>query len=66
MRGFSTAVWKRSLRARSHGQLDQAYGRLGISRSTAYDRLRRGQKRAGEFVSVDDLTDYLTSQAPTR
>jgi hypothetical protein len=58
--------WRESLRPRSRTRIDQACSMLGISRSTAYNRLQRSGKRAREFTSVNDLNDFLRSQEPRR
>jgi hypothetical protein len=58
--------WRESLKRRSHGLIDQACGLLGISRTTAYTRLRKAERRACDFKSVNQLVDFLRSQAPTR
>jgi hypothetical protein len=58
--------WRQSLRSRSRAQIEQACGLLGISRSAAYARLQRRGRRARDFESVTQLTEFLRNQSPPR
>ena len=55
--------WSVSLRPRHETKVDYASRIANVSRSGAYDRLKRAGRRPDEFASVGELADFLKGQA---